>query len=151
MADGLLLCTCVYHSLHILHVSSSQPHNSRRKQTQQRSTGLEPLQLMRAGAVWGLEAGCVSFSPHPWQPQGVLLARVGAAKTVPVCSFPWGIRRQISTNDVQGLWDGSIRVLCSGSPGLDAVGWGRSEVCFRNLQAPAAPACGSRPLCGRST
>lgn len=44
-------------------------------------TGLELLQLMRAGAVWGLKAGCVSGSPHPWQPQGVLLARVGAAKT----------------------------------------------------------------------
>lgn len=134
------LCMCPHLNLTI--PGGNKPSNE--------VTGLEPPQLMRAGAVWGLEAGCVSRSPQPWQPQGVLLARVGAANTVPVCSYPGGIRRQISTKDVQDLWDGSIRVLCSGSPGLDAVGWGRSEVCFRNLQAPAAQACGSRPLCGRS-
>lgn len=117
-------------------------------------TRLEPLQLRRSGAIWGLEEGCVSRSPHPWQPQGVLLARVGAAKTVPVCIFLGGIGRQISTNDVHGLWDRSIRVLCSGSPGLQVLAlwvWSKSEVCFRNLQAPAGPTCGSRPFCGWSS
>jgi len=145
------VCITVYTLCMCPHLNLTIPGENR---TQQRSDPPGATAAEEGWAVWGLEAGCVSRSPHPWPPQGVLLARVGAAKTVPVCIFPRAIGRQISTNDVHGLWDGSIRVLCSGSPGLQVLTlwvWGWSEVCFRNLQAPAGPACGSRPLCGWSS
>lgn len=63
---------------------------------------------------------------------------------LPVCSFPGGIRRQISTKDVQGLWDGSSECCVQVLQALTLwVGEGvrsASETCRHLQRRPAGAA-----------